>query len=71
MQTIRFVCYDLDLNFLGFFKIFMPYSLYDQIRDNFDQLEWGFMTIFVYEAHFHELSKYFSTNTSIEFERTR
>lgn len=36
--------------------------------EEFDHLEWGSMTIFKYETHFHTLSKYSVASISIEFE---
>lgn len=36
----------------------MSYSLRDQMRDEFDHLEHGYVTITEYETCFHALSRY-------------
>lgn len=40
----------------------MPYTLRDQIKDVFDHLEQGFMTIVKYESYFPSLSRYYYTS---------
>lgn len=54
--------------FEAFLVRFVSYSLRDQMFEEFDHLEWGSMTIFKYETHFHTLSKYSVASISIEFE---
>lgn len=47
----------------------MPYSMRDWIRDEFDCLEQGSMSIAQFEAYFYALSKYSYTSISIESEK--
>ena len=54
-----------------FLERFVPYSLRDRRRDEFDRLEQGSMTVSEYEARFHELSRYAMASIPSEFERIR
>lgn len=44
----------------------MPYSLKDQMNDEFNHIEKGFITVMEYEALFHSLSRYFYATISTE-----
>lgn len=47
----------------------MPFYLSDQMRDEFDYLEYDSMTIMLYETHFHALCRYATINIPIESEK--
>lgn len=47
----------------------MPYSLSDEMRDEFYYLKQGFITIIEYEECSHTLSRYSYANTAIKFEK--
>ena len=54
-----------------FLERFVPYTLRDQRRDEFDRLEQGSMAVSEYEARFHELSRYAMSSISSKFEQIR
>lgn len=57
-----------DQFFETFLDRFLPYSLRDQLRDDFDYLEQGFMVVAEYDARFHALFRYSYVSFSTEFE---
>lgn len=50
---------------------FVPFSLRDQMRDEFYYLEHFSMSVVEYEEHFHALSKYSYTSISTEFKKSQ
>lgn len=48
---------------------FVPYILRDRIKDEFDRLDQGSMTIIEYEVNFNALSRYYIANIAIESEK--
>lgn len=71
LQAIRFSCYDMALVFKTLPERFVPYSLRVQIRDDFDHLGQGSMTIVKHDVYFYTLSRYATTSIFIELERIK
>ncbi|KAF3645078.1 hypothetical protein FXO37_21138 [Capsicum annuum] len=55
----------------AFLKRFVSFGLRDCMRDEFDHLEKGSMTVVEYEASFYALCRYSYDSISIEFEQIR
>lgn len=47
----------------------MPYSLYDQCKDEFDRLDQGSLYFSKYVTHFYELSHYVISSIPTKFEQ--